>query len=177
MNYGSRLLVLIMAASVLASCTVSSGQGSALLALFTPEDDELQAYRWQGHFGNYNAQLLAVSQGGNTLFSNQQGDLLEFDGWIISRVAKLGPLDQEIGIVGREGKRTISSGFRRVTHQCQPWVAQPLQGAKRLTQLCEGRKPYRNRIDVNAAGSNTRIEQVINDRGQSIVLLGQGGTN
>ncbi|PLW81479.1 hypothetical protein CWI75_15785 [Kineobactrum sediminis] len=173
MKHCSRLVLLILTTCLLAACTVSSRQGSALLQAFQADDDALQAYRWQARLGGYSTNLLAVRHGGDTLFSNQQGDLLVFDGWTISRVVELGPLDREIDIHGHEGARIISSGARAVTHQCQPWQSQPLEdGGKRFIQDCEGREPYRNRIDINAGGGIVRVEQVINDRGQFIVLLG-----
>jgi hypothetical protein len=173
MKHCSRFLLLMLATCLLAACTVSSRQGSALLQAFKDDDGSLQAYRWRAHFGSYSTNLLAVRQGGDTLFSNQQGDLLVFDGWTISRVVELGPLNREIVIRGQEGERIISSGTRAVTHQCQPWESQPLEdaGGKRFIQDCEGREPYRNRIDVDAGGGIVRVEQVINDRGQFIVLL------
>ena len=153
--------VVLVAALLLASCTVQSNQLGMLTSAATRQEDELAPYRWQVEFGVYRTQLIAVVVPDGTLFGNDDDDLVAFDGWLITEVQGFG-LTSDISIVGQVGERMVRQGSSRVGSQvCEDWQLVRIDNTAAQEQECVGEKRHRNRIALDSKGSIIKIEQYI----------------
>jgi hypothetical protein len=164
------IAVLVMA-SVLQSCSIRSSQVSSLTAMYKEPLVDLKAHSWTLSFGEYSALVYAVSISEGTLFSNQFGDSLLFDGWSFREINGLGINRANWKISDGQAVRQFYRGNRLVAeHLCDPWLSTKGVGLIRFSQDCRSFMPQTNSILINDEGHITFIRQIV-DGGNTFLTV------
>lgn len=167
---GLKIFPLFLIVSVLHGCSVSSSQLTSIIETLKPSF-ELQNNTWTLNYGEYRATVYAVAVKDGTLFSNEFGDQLLFDGWNLKEVTGLGIRRANWKIVDSNKKRRFFHGNRFVAeHLCGPWVSAQKFGLIRYSQDCRNITPHKNNIVVNEKGVITLIKQIV-DGSESFLTL------
>jgi len=176
----------------LSACSVQSSQLSAVMSLFNaPSASALEGSAWNLRYGDYQSRVYAIAISDGTLFSNEQGDQVLFDGWVVREIKGLGNFRSRWQVEDYEASRELNrSGKPAAIHDCGVWskaIGSSIIGsakksaAKQIgssfnedrtlyTQSCEGTAGYTNVIEVNVSGEIEVIAQVI-DASQTRFLL------
>ena len=141
-------------------CAVRSSQFDALKAIVSGPNVNFTESRWSLTYGGYRSEVLAIATTSGTLFSNNAGDRLLFDGWIIREASGLGSKRGDWRITDVEGGRQILRRGRKVNlPACETWQRTEQSGMIRFSQVCKGYAAHNNTILVNQAGEITLIRQ------------------
>jgi hypothetical protein len=144
---------------ILLACSVSVPQRGYLKSgKEVPED--LTPYEWHFEQGDFADVLLAVSLGVSTVFGNDLGGAVLFDGWNIRRIQKLGTFDGIYTIEDEGSNRLVFVDDKEIASlACAPWREMREENATVYTQNCNG--AFYGRIRVDMAGDITEIYQRI----------------
>lgn len=166
-----RILIIIACLAVLGGCTVQSSQLSAVMGYFNASSKGLSEHSWLVKYAGYEAIVYAVNLPEGTLFSNQAGDQILFDGWSVRRVSGLGVGGLAYQNADTAGQRSFMRGVRTIAiHHCEKWEQKEKSGKKQFSQLCKGDKVYINSILVDGVGRITAIQQIVDDRYDPLIL-------
>jgi hypothetical protein len=125
---------------------------------------------WTVEFADYSATVYPVTVDQGTLFSNQLGDVILFDGWAVREVSGLGRRLKRL-VFDKDGARRYMYGNRFVAqHHCDPWQSGQQSGMIRFSEVCWGQRQYRNMIQVNAVGQIILVIQNIDGGDQYLTL-------
>ena len=140
---------------------VKSTQISGIKNLFFPTEIDVQVAQWTLRFGGYSVEVTPVTVDGGIAFVNNN-DVINFDGWMITKVSGLESFIPawEIAVEGGARRFTVN-GYLAATHQCQPWVEINTDGGLRYEQQCFASRSYTNSILVDNLGQVTDIKQVV----------------
>jgi hypothetical protein len=162
--------LLVPIALILAGCSVQSSQLNAVLGMFDKASAPFDENSWVVEFADYSATVYPVTVDQGTLFSNQLGDVILFDGWAVREVSGLGRRLKR-RVVDNDAARRYMYGNRFVAqHQCDAWQSEQQSGMIRYRQVCWGRSQYTNMIQVNAAGQISLVRQIIDGSDQYLTL-------
>jgi hypothetical protein len=132
-----RLRAIAVLTLAVSGCVVQSGQFSTLVGLFKNDALDLSDNSWSVTYGDYQALVYAVTVPEGTLFTNQVGDQVMFDGWSIRQVSGMGRGRIALGINDNQSDRQYRRGNRLVAvHQCQQWQRQVNSGLTSFAQTC-----------------------------------------
>ena len=132
-----RLLAIAVLTLVVSGCVVQSGQFSTIVGLFKNNALDLSDNSWSVTYGDYRALVYAVTVPEGTLFTNQAGDQIMFDGWSVRQVSGMGRGRIQLGINDNRGDRQYRRGNRLVAvHQCQPWQRKVNAGLTSFSLIC-----------------------------------------
>jgi hypothetical protein len=149
---------------LLSSCSLQSSQLDALIMMLKERSPDLLENSWSVRHSNYKNIVYAVQTPEGTIFSNQEGDQILFDGWSIIRIDKIGRSRSRIKIDDLDGNRLFARGNRVVAnHVCDKWRKQERLGSLRYTQNCSGSQAYTNSIFVTKDGKISIIRQIVDD--------------
>ena len=166
-----RMLIVMASLALLAGCSVQSSQFSAVMDLVNKPSTNVPLNSWSVKYGDYEAIVYPVTLPEGTLFSNQAGDQVLFDGWSVRRFSGLGlrgPAYQNNDIARQ---RTFVRGGRTLAmHQCDQWQQKQQSGKKQFSQSCKGVSIYTNTILVEQDGSISLIQQIVDDRYEPLIL-------
>lgn len=169
-----RILSIVACIAVLGGCTVQSSQLSALMGYLNTPSRGLSEHSWLVKYAGYEAIVYAVNLPEGTLFSNQAGDQILFDGWSVRRVSGLGVGNLVYQNTDKGGQRSFMQGARTTAiHNCDDWKQKEKFGKKQFSQLCKGDKVYKNSILVDVSGKITVIQQIVDDRYDPLILTKQ----
>lgn len=164
-------LMPILTVILLSGCSLKSSQLTTLISLIKEPTLDLSANSWLIRYSGYESVVYAVSTSKGTLFSNNAGDQILFDGWVVREVSGLGRRNLDIKIDQADGVRTFKQGTRTLaSHACQGWQSEMNSGMVRLSQKCGDRTDYRNSILVLDDGSISIIRQVVDERYTTLTL-------
>lgn len=156
------ILVALVVASVVQSCSIRSGHASFLIATFQEPSVDLRGHSWTMSFGDYSSNVYAVSSPGGTLFSNQYGDNVFFDGWSVTEITGLGIYRANWKVVDSNNSRMFIRGNTLVAeHYCQPWSSIERSNRVRFSQDCRNFSSYSNTIITDDKGLIIYIRQAI----------------
>lgn len=156
------ILTALVVASLVQSCSIRSSQLSSLVATFQEPSVDLQGHSWTMSYGNYSATVYAVSNPDGTLFSNQFGDKVFFDGWSVTEVAGLGINRADWKVVDNNSSRMFIRGKILVgEHYCKPWSSIEGSNTVRFSQDCRSFTSYSNAIITDDKGYITYIRQAV----------------
>jgi len=171
MNPLKIILTILVIVSSLQACSIRSSQLSALTEIFQKSSEDIQGFSWTISYGEYRAIVYAVSTPDGTLFSNQNGDSVSFDGWSVREVSGLGIRRAKWKIVDSKKNRQFFDRSRFVAeHFCDGWISADSASSIRYSQKCVGFVPIENNILVNDKGQITLIRQVIDGSNKYINL-------
>ena len=140
---------------------VKSTQISGIKNLFFPTEIDVQVAQWTLRFGGYSVEVTPVTVDSGIAFVNNN-DVINFDGWMITKVSGLESFTPAWEIAVEEGARRFTvNGYLAATHQCHPWVEINTDGGLRYEQRCFASRSYTNSILVDNLGQVTDIKQVV----------------
>lgn len=107
--------------------------------------------------------MLSVKAADKTLFVNEQGPFVIFDGWMIEEISGFEGPRGSVLIVKRTGEYILSENNRTFkSFSCGDWsVTQSNNGAKTFIQDCSHGQA--NEIWVGSGGQITKISQFVGD--------------
>lgn len=156
------IITALLVATVVQSCSIRSSQVSSLVATFQESSVDLQAHSWTMSYGNYSTTVYAISNPGGTLFSNQFGDKVFFNGWSITEVTGLGINRANWKVVDNNDSRLFIRGNTLVgEHYCKPWTSIEQSNSVRFNQECQNFSSYSNAIITDDKGYITYIRQAV----------------
>lgn len=166
-----RILSILVCLAILCGCSIQSRQLSAVMDLIKKPTNDVSLNGWSVKYADYESIVYPVNTSQGTLFSNQLGDQVLFDGWSVRRFSGLGlqgPAYQNSDIAMQ---RTFVRGSRSLAvHQCDQWQQKQQSGKKQFSQSCKGDSIYTNSILVEQDGSISVIQQIVNDRYEPLIL-------
>lgn len=122
----------------LQSCTLNApqldavvGQVRSLTASKNMPDDML----WLASFKAQGAVLKPYTVEGYTVFANEQGDAIAFDGWVIRSVLGFG-LESPLRVTDDQWLRTSSDGTAQYRDTCAPWQKESKHEGYQWRQIC-----------------------------------------
>ena len=170
-SFISSKLTLIALLVVLSGCIVQSSQLNGLLELIKEPPMDLSENSWLARYSDYESIVFAVSTQKGTLFSNNFGDQVFFDGWTFRKIQGMGDRQINMSISDKKNIRIFKRGNRSISnHRCDKWELQKNQGMVRYTQYCSDRQGYTNSILVNEDGDISVIRQIIDERYTALTL-------
>lgn len=166
-----RIVIVIAFLVLFSGCSIRSSQLTAVMDLINKPSTDVPLNSWSVKYGDYEAIVYPVTLPEGTLFSNQAGDQILFDGWTVRSMKGLGlqgPAYQNSDVAK---ERTFMRGNRSLdVHQCDQWQQKQQSDKKQFSQSCKGVKVYTNSILVEKDGSISIIGQVVNDRYELLLL-------
>lgn len=166
-----RVSTCILSFMILSGCSIQSSQLSMLIGLVKTPQLDLSTNAWSVKYVDYEAIVYAVSVPEGTLFSNNAGDEVLFDGWSIRRVRGLGHRGSAYQNSDVDNQRSFKRGrVGLAIHLCDDWQVKVQSGKTRFSQRCGSQKTYTNSILVVEDGSISSIRQVVDDRYTTVTL-------
>ena len=132
------MLIAILVALLLSGCTLTFPQVNAAMQLVPLPSDrqkEQGAPIWLASIGGVGAVLTPYAMEGYTLFANEDGDAIAFDGWTIRAIYGFG-LTEPIKVSGKTGSRSVLSSRGKTITMCSEWINQPTEFSQRWRQTC-----------------------------------------
>ena len=170
MIMSKRFCWVLLVSTILAGCSIQSSQLNAVMGLFNKPEIPFDSNSWSVEYGDYTAAVYPVTVDGGTVFSNQRGDVILFDGWTVREVTGLGHR-LKLGITNDGASRRYLYGSRFVAqHQCDKWQSEQQSGIIRFSEFCWGQSHYTNTIQVDAEGRISLIMQNIDGSGRYLSL-------
>ena len=190
MNRGTTLFLVVICSLVLGlgGCGVSlhSSQYDFVKGLFE-QDVPPPRPNWRLTWQQQDYSVYAINQTGGTLFANEEGFAVSFDGWQVIKFIVPGIGVQRIASIGVEGTviddRTLSykdkTGALIETHKCDVWRRvnknnDASSGAVWM-QSCSARsEQYKNVIRMNNQGQWVKLEFTVIPGDAPLVLIWTG---
>lgn len=144
----------------LPSCTFSVPQAENALGQLqslVSEERSGEQVLWLASFEGKGAVLKPYATEGYTVFANQSGDAIAFDGWVVRSVLGFG-LEQAITISDDGWVRSSQSGKERFFATCSEWQKGAATKGYQWRQIC-GINGHETVIRIDGAGSITSIRQ------------------
>jgi hypothetical protein len=165
---------ILIVSLLLASCTLAVPQFERVSSIFAEEgvdDDGLSLeFLWTAEV-NAQGRLLTLYtlQSGGFFFASEEGDLISFDGWVITSLQGFG-LPGLLTITDDKGVRRIVNNDRLDSEvECAEWRSVVFGASRVWRQSCKG-LPSDNEIVLNASGDVIQIRQVISFDGSDVLL-------
>jgi hypothetical protein len=166
-----RILSFVACLAVLGGCSIQSSQLSAVMDYINAPSNDLFLNSWSVKYAGYEAIIYPINLTEGTLFSNQAGDQIFFDGWTLRRVSGLGVGGLAYQNTDTASQRSFMRGVRTIAvHNCDEWKQKEKSGKKQFYQLCKGDNIYTNSILVDKDGEIIVIKQIVDDRNDPLIL-------
>ena len=160
MNLLKKLLASVIFFCGLTSCTFSMPQAENALrqmqALVSEESSSEEVF-WLASYEGQGAVLKPFAAEGYTVFANESGDAVAFDGWVVRSVLGFG-LEQAITISDDGWVRSSQSGKERFVATCSEWQKDAATKGYQWRQIC-GINGHETVISIDETGSISRIKQ------------------
>jgi hypothetical protein len=130
--------VAALVAILLSGCTLTFPQVNAAMQLIPlPSDGQKEqgAPIWLASVGGVGAVLTPYAMEGYTLFANEDGDAIAFDGWTVRAIYGFN-LTKPIEVSGRTGSRSILWSRGETITMCSQWTDQLDESSLRWQQTC-----------------------------------------
>ena len=160
MNPLKNLVPLALFFCGLASCTFSAPQAeNALRQLqsLVSEESSSPEVLWLASYQGKGAVLQPYAAKGYTVFANESGDAVAFDGWVVRSVLGFG-LEQAITISDDGWVRSSRSGKERFFATCSKWQKDAATKGYQWRQIC-GINGHETVISIDETGSISDIKQ------------------
>ena len=119
---------------------------------------------WLASFNGQGAVLKPYIVDGYTVFANESGDAVAFDGWVVRSVVGFGR-KHALSVIDKDGVRTSTSYKMRFNARCSEWQKLATQGGHQWRQNC-GSNGHETVIHIDEAGTIHRITQGFGDLGE-----------
>ena len=154
------LLSAITLSLMLQACAVRVPQVEAAinqLKRMAGPKEEARAAVWLASFNSRGAVLTPYVAGGYTVFANDVGDAIAFDGWVIRSVLGFGE-EASLSISDEGWDRSSVSNSMRFTATCSEWQKEGFREGYEWRQIC-GINGHETVIRIDGTGSITSIRQ------------------
>ena len=162
-------LAAVLLALLLSGCTLTFPQVNAAMQLIPLPNDgqsERGAPMWLASLGGVGAVLTPYAMEGYTLFANEDGDAIAFDGWTVRAIYGFG-LTEPIKVSGKTGSRSVLSSRGKTITMCSEWINQPTEFSQRWRQTCSVGP---GEIAVNSDGNIEEIRMSLGRELGSVAL-------
>ena len=160
MKWLSKLAIGIAFSLSLQSCTFSVPQAESafqkiqsLVAVESASEEVLWLASYQGR----GAVLKPYAVEGFTVFANDSGDAIAFDGWVVRSVLGFG-LEQALTISDDGWLRTSRTNQKQFSANCSQWQKEAVDKGYQWRQIC-GINGHETVIHIGEAGSISKIKQ------------------
>ena len=160
MNLLKKLLASVIFFCGLTSCTFSMPQAENALRQIqslVSEESSSEEVLWLASYEGKGAVLQPYAAEGYTVFANESGDAVAFDGWVVRSVLGFG-LEQAITISDDGWVRSSQSGKERFVATCSEWQKDAATKGYQWRQIC-GINGHETVISIDETGSISRIKQ------------------
>ena len=160
MNPLKNLVPLALFFCGLASCTFSAPQAeNALRQLqsLVSEESSSPEVLWLASYEGKGAVLQPYAAEGYTVFANESGDAVAFDGWVVRSVLGFG-LSQALTVSDDGWVRSSQSGKERFVSTCSEWQKDAATKGYQWRQIC-GINGHETVISIDETGSISGIKQ------------------
>lgn len=165
------IFIAIFVTFVKSSCVIQSTQIEVLKEMMKGPSMDISENMWSLRYLNYESVVYAISVSDGILFSNNTGDQILFDGWMIRNIQGLGRYHLAIEVDESDNVRTFKKGNVRMrTHYCNQWNSEKNAGSIRYFQSCSGVQSYQNAILVGDTGDIEMISQIVDERYIALTL-------
>ena len=144
----------------LQACAIRVPQFEAaynLLQRMVGSEVEVQDAVWLASFNGQGAVLMPFIAEGYTVFANDSGDAVAFDGWVIRSVLGFGQ-ESSLSISDEGWDRSSVSNATRFTATCSKWQKEGHSEGYQWRQIC-GINGHETLISIDEAGSISGIKQ------------------
>ena len=144
----------------LQACAIRVPQAEAMLnqlQKFVGSEEKTRQAVWLASLNGHGAVLSPYVAEGYTVFANEEGDAVAFDGWVIRSVLGFGR-DAPLSISDEGWDRSSVSNTTRFTATCSEWQKEDLGEGYEWRQIC-GINGHETVIRIDGAGSITGIRQ------------------
>ena len=164
------LLLFLLCGLGVQACSLRVPQAEVALSQFRSfavSHKQTQPNRlWLASFNQQGAMLKPYIVDGYTVFANESGDAVAFDGWVVRSVLGFGR-DDPIQVIDTNSKRSSIYQDDRFESECDAWDREEMSVGFRWRQIC-GFKGHQTIITVEEDGNITAIQQ---DLGTSLGVL------
>ena len=171
MKWLSKLAIGIAFSLSLQSCTFSVPQVESafqkiqsLVAVETATEEVLWLASYQGH----GAVLKPYAVEGYTVFANDSGDAIAFDGWVVRSVLGFG-LKRALTISDDGWLRTSRINQKKFSASCSEWQKEAVSKGYEWRQIC-GINGHETVIHVDEAGTISEVKQAFGDNLGALTL-------
>lgn len=167
MKWLSKLAIGVAFSMSLQSCTFSVPQAESafqkiqsLVAVESASEEVLWLASYQGR----GAVLKPYAVEGFTVFANDSGDAIAFDGWVVRSVLGFG-LEQALTISDDGWLRTSRTNQKQFSANCSQWQKEAVDKGYQWRQIC-GINGHETVISIDETGSISEVKQAFgNDLG------------
>ena len=155
-----RCFVLVIVLTALQACAIRVPQVEATLTQinrWTDPDEEVRQAVWLASFNGQGAVLTPYITDGYTVFANESGDAVAFDGWVVRSVLGFG-IQGTLTVSDIGWDRTSESSTAGFTATCKDWQREDLSKGYQWRQIC-GINGHETVIHIDEAGSISKIKQ------------------
>ena len=145
---------------ILQACAIRAPQVEAALnqlQKLTGSEEKARQVVWLASFNGQGTVLMPFVADGYTVFANDSGDAVAFDGWVIRSVLGFGK-QAALSISDEGWDRSSVSNTTRFTATCSQWQKEGLREGYEWRQIC-GINGHETVIRIDGAGSITSIRQ------------------
>ena len=156
----TKLVALILFLCSLPSCTFSVPQAENALRQIqslVSEESSSPEVLWLASYEGQGAVLKPYAAEGYTVFANESGDAIAFDGWVVRSVLGFG-LEQALSISDDGWVRSAQSGKERFLATCSEWQKDAATKGYQWRQIC-GINGHETVISIDETGSISGIKQ------------------
>ena len=142
------------------ACAIRVPQAEAMLNQLQKQvgsEEEARQAVWLASFNGRGAVLSPYVADGYTVFANDEGDAVAFDGWVIRSVLGFGK-ESSLSISDEGWDRSSVSNTTRFTATCSEWQREGFGEGYEWRQIC-GINGHETVIRIDGAGSITSIRQ------------------
>ena len=142
------------------ACAIRVPQAEAMLNQFqklVSSEEETRQVVWLASFNGRGAVLSPYVAEGYTVFANDEGDAVAFDGWVIRSVLGFGK-EFSLSTADEGWERSSVSNATRFTATCSEWQKKGFGEGYEWRQIC-GINGHETVIRIDGAGSITSIRQ------------------
>ena len=161
MNPLKKLFASVIFFCGLTSCTFSMPQAESALRQIkslVSEENSSEEVLWLASYEGQGAILKPYAAEGYTVFANESGDAVAFDGWVVRSVLGFG-LDQAVTVSDDGWVRSSRTGKGSFLGTCSEWQKDAATQGYQWRQIC-GINGHETVIRIDGAGSITSIRQV-----------------
>lgn len=150
----------MIALTALQACAIRVPQVEAALnqiQQWTGPQEEARQAVWLASFDGQGAVLIPYVVDGYTVFANETGDAIAFDGWVVRSVLGFG-IQGTLTVSDIGWDRTSESSTAGFTAACTEWQREDLRKGYQWRQIC-GINGHEIVIDIDDTGNIVRVRQ------------------
>lgn len=160
MTPARRRLLILCGVVALSACTFRAPQLESVASLartIVAANQAAEDVVWLASFSGKGAVLKPYVVQGLTVFANESGDAVTFDGWVIRSVIGFGR-EHPVTIADEGWLRSLKSKDARFAALCSEWQKTTADGGYQWRQIC-GTNGHETVIDIDEAGRIISIRQ------------------